>query len=65
MNDFGDWTITRQHIEDLLPLMRLQAEDVKRLRALPYPLPFGVVADIFESLGVDLDVLTNRAGGSP
>jgi hypothetical protein len=57
--------ITRQHVEDLLPLMDLSPQQKARLRALHYPVEFAVAAAAFESVGVDLDTLTDRAGGSP
>jgi hypothetical protein len=59
------WTITRQHVVDLLPVMGLTPQQEARLLALPYPVDFGVAAAAFESVGVDLDTLTDRMGGSP
>ena len=57
--------ITRQHVVDLLPLMRLTPQQEARLLALRYPVDFRVAAAAFESVGVDLDVLVDRMGGSP
>jgi hypothetical protein len=57
--------ITRQHVEGLLPFMRLSSEQQARLLALHYPVDFHVAAAAFESVGVDLDTLVDRAGGSP
>ena len=57
--------VTRQHVVDLLPLMRLSREQEERLLALRHPVEFGVAAAAFESLGIDLDTLTDRMGGSP
>jgi hypothetical protein len=63
--DMSRWLITRQHVEHLLPILRLRPEQEARLLALDYPVPFGVAAPAFESVGVDLDTLTDRMGGSP
>jgi hypothetical protein len=57
--------ITRQHVVDLLPIMGLRPEQERRLLALRYPVDFETAAAAFESVGVDLDTLTNRMGGSP
>lgn len=57
--------ITRQHVVHLLPLMRLRPEQEARLLALRYPVDFQTAAAAFESVGVDLDTLTDRMGGSP
>jgi hypothetical protein len=57
--------ITRQHVVDLLPLMGLRPEQEARLLALPFPVDFDTAAAAFESVGVDLDTLTDRMGGSP
>ncbi|SOD98745.1 hypothetical protein [Blastococcus haudaquaticus] len=57
--------ITREHVMHLLPLMGLSAEHEARLLALHYPVDFGVAAAAFESVGIDLDELTDRMGGSP
>ena len=63
--DLGQSLITRQHVVDLLPLMSLTPEQEARLLALPYPVEFAVAAQAFESVGVFLDTLTDRMGGSP
>jgi hypothetical protein len=57
--------ITREHVLALLPLMGLSREEEERLLALRYPVDYSVVAAAFESVGVDLDTLTDRMGGSP
>ena len=57
--------VTRQHVEELLPLMRLRPEQEARLLALHYPVDFATAAAAFESVGIDMDTLTDRAGGSP
>ena len=57
--------ITRQHGVDLLPLMGLSPGQEQRLLALDYPVDFPTAAAAFESVGVDLDTLTDRMGGSP
>ena len=57
--------ITRQHVLDLLPIMGLRPEQERRLLALHYPIDFETAAAAFESVGVDLDTLTDRMGGSP
>jgi hypothetical protein len=62
--DMSRWLITRRHVQDLLPILRLSPEQEARLLALDYPVSFGVAA-AFESVGVDLDTLTDRVGGSP
>jgi hypothetical protein len=65
VNDPDGWRITRQHVEDLLPAMRLSPAQERRLRALHYPVDFSVAAAVFESVGIDLDTLVDRMGGSP
>ena len=65
MNDPDSWRITRQHVERLLPAMALTPAQARRLLSLPYPVDFGVAAAAFESVGVDLDTLVDRMGGSP
>lgn len=65
MLDLSGSQITRQHVEHLLPLMDLRPDQEARLLALPYPVDFGTAAAAFESVGVDLDTLTDRMGGSP
>jgi hypothetical protein len=57
--------ITRQHVLHLLPFMGLSPEQEARLLALDYPVDFGVAAAAFASVGVALDTLTDRMGGSP
>jgi hypothetical protein len=63
--DLSRSQITRQHVLDLLPLMDLSPQQEARLLALPYPVDFPTVAAAFESVGVGLDTLTDRMGGSP
>ena len=63
--DLSRVQITRQHVLDLLPLMGLSREQEARLLALPYPVDFDVAAAAFTSVGVALDTLTDRMGGSP
>jgi hypothetical protein len=65
VNDPNDLLITREHVLRLLPLMRLSPEQEARVLRLPYPVRFGVAAAAFEKVGVDLDVLMDRMGGSP
>jgi hypothetical protein len=65
VTDMDRWVITRQHVVDLLPLMRLSPSQEARLMALDYPVDFATAARAFESVGVDMDVLTDRMGGSP
>ena len=65
MNDPDGWRITRQHVEALLPVMRLSPAQETRLLALHYPVDFSVASAAFESVGVDLDTLVDRMGGSP
>jgi hypothetical protein len=56
--------ITREHVVALLPITGLSPEHEQRLLALRYPVEFGVAAEAFESVGVDLDTLIDRMGGS-
>jgi hypothetical protein len=63
--DLNRSLITRQHVVDLLRLMDLSPQQEARLLALHYPVEFRVAAAAFESVGVDLDTLTDRMGGSP
>jgi hypothetical protein len=65
MRDMSGLVITRRHVEDLLPFMRLSDEDRRRLLALPYPASFAVVAERFQALGISAEMLVDRAGGSP
>jgi hypothetical protein len=58
-------TITREHVVRLLPIMGLTEEQEERLLALRFPVPFGEAAAAFESVGVELDTLTDRMGASP
>jgi hypothetical protein len=57
--------ITRQHVLSLLPLMRLSPEQEARLLAMCYPVESRVAVAVLESLGVDVDTLIDRMGGSP
>jgi hypothetical protein len=57
--------VTRQHVVRLLPLMDLSPQQKERLLSLHYPVDYAVVATAFESVGVDVDTLTDRMGGSP
>jgi hypothetical protein len=63
--DLSHSLITRQHVLRLLPLMDLGPGQTEKLLALPYPVEFPVAAAAFEAVGVDLDTLTDRMGGSP
>jgi hypothetical protein len=63
--DLSHSKITREHVLELLPAMGLRPDQERRLLALDYPVDFAVVAAAFESVGVDLDTLTDRMGGSP
>jgi hypothetical protein len=63
--DLPRLTITRQHVVDLLPLLRLRPDQEARLLALHYPVDFHVAAAAFQSVGVETDTLTDRMGGSP
>ena len=57
--------VARQHVVDLLPIMGLSPEQEARLLALHYPVDFTEAAAAFQSVGVGLDTLTDRMGGSP
>jgi hypothetical protein len=63
--DLSRSSITREHVVGLLRFMDLSPQQEARLLALPYPVEFAVAAAAFESVGVDLDTLTDRAGGNP
>jgi len=63
--DLNRSMITRQHVVDLLRFMDLSPQQEARLLALHYPVEFRVAAAAFEAVGVDLDTLTDRMGGSP
>jgi hypothetical protein len=63
--DLTRLVITREHVVHLLPIMGLSPEQEARLLALHYPVAFPEVAAAFESVGVELDTLTDRMGGSP
>jgi hypothetical protein len=63
--DLSRSSITREHVVGLLRFMDLSPQQEARLLALPYPVDFAVAAAAFESVGVDLDTLTDRAGGNP
>jgi hypothetical protein len=65
VNDPKGLSITREHVMRLLPLMRLSPDQEARVLGLPYPVQFDVAAAAFEKVGVDLDVLMDRMGGSP
>jgi hypothetical protein len=65
MQDPHEWTITRRHVEDLLPILRLTEAQRDTLLRLPYPVRFGVVAEVLGRWGIDMDELMNRSGGSP
>jgi hypothetical protein len=65
VTDLNHSLITREHVIELLPIMGLSREDEERLLALPYPVDFSVAAAAFESVGVDMDTLIDRMGGSP
>jgi hypothetical protein len=65
VNDPDGWRVTRRHVEELLPVLRLSPAQERRLLALDYPVDFSVAAAAFESVGVDLDTLVDRMGGSP
>ena len=63
--DLSDQLITREHVLGLLPVLQLSPEHRRRLLALDYPVPFTVVAQALERLGISPGVLTDRMGGSP
>jgi hypothetical protein len=63
--DLNRSRITRQHVVDLMLLLGLRPEQEVRLLALRCPVDFPTAAAAFESVGVDLDTLTDRMGGSP
>jgi hypothetical protein len=65
MNDPDGWRVTRRHVERLLPVLGLSPAQERRLLALDYAVDFEVAAAAFESVGVDLDTLVDRMGGSP
>jgi hypothetical protein len=63
--DLNGQLITRQHVLRLLPLMDLSPDAEARLLALPYPVDFSMASAALESVGIDMDVLFDRMGGSP
>ena len=63
--DLSRVLVTRQHVVDLLPIMGLSPAQEARLLALDYPVDFRTAAAAFESVGVTMDTLTDRMGGSP
>src|SRR4051794_25525553 len=63
--DLNGSLITRQHVLSLLPLLRLSPAQEERLLAMRYPVDSRAVEAAFESLGVDMDTLIDRMGGSP
>ena len=65
MVDLSRSVITREHVMKLLPIMGLSREQEERLLALHYPVDFAVAAAAFESVGIDMDTLIDRVGGSP
>jgi hypothetical protein len=62
--DLSRLLVTRQHVVDLLPIMGLSPEQEARLLALHHPVESSEAA-AFTSVGVSLDTLTDRMGGSP
>ena len=65
VNDPSSWRITRRHVERLMRALELTPAQERRLLSLPYPVDFGTAAAAFERVGVDLDTLVDRMGGSP
>lgn len=65
MHSLDGSMIDRRHVVDLLPVLRLSDAQRGRLLALPYPVPFAVVAELLGGMGIDTDVLIDRSGGSP
>ena len=63
--DLSRLLITRQHVMELLPIMRLSPEQEARLLALHFPVDFDVAAAAFQSVGIEMSTLTDRMGGSP
>jgi len=63
--DLSGSLITRRHVRSLLPLMRLSPAQEERLLAMRFPVEHGKAGAVFQSLGVDLDTLIDRMGGSP
>jgi hypothetical protein len=63
--DLSQSQITRQHVVHLLPLMDLTPRQEARLLALHFPVDYATASAVFQSVGVDLDTLTDRMGGSP
>ena len=62
--DLSRVPVTRQHVLDLLPILNLSPEQEAQLLALHYPVDFRVAA-AFASVGIGMDTLTDRMGGSP
>ncbi len=60
-----DQQISREHVVRLLPLMRLTPAQERRLLALRHPVSYATVAAAFDSVGIEVDTLVDRMGGSP
>ena len=65
MTYLPDQQITRQHVVEMLPILRLTRAQEARLLAVQYPVAFEVASAAFQSVGIDMDGLTDRMGGSP
>jgi hypothetical protein len=63
--DLSRVPVTRQHVLDLLPILNLSPEQEAQLLALHYPVDFRGAATAFASVGIGMDTLTDRMGGSP
>ncbi|MEU2350263.1 hypothetical protein [Modestobacter sp. NPDC049651] len=65
MSYLSEQQVTRRHVEELLPLLRLTPAQERQLLALPFPVPFEEAALAFQRVGIDVDLLTDRMGGNP
>jgi hypothetical protein len=57
--------VPRDFVEDILARTSLSPEEKQRIRAVTYPADQDELLQLFASMGVTPDQLTNRMGGSP
>ena len=65
MFDLDGCLITREHVLHLLSILQIDPADQREVLALPYPVEYPVVARALGRAGINLDLLTDRMGGSP
>jgi hypothetical protein len=57
--------VSREYVEDILALTSLNPDEKQRIRDLAYPAEQDELLQLFASMGVTPDQLTNRMGGTP